>query len=275
MARSRAFCFTLNNYSEEDEARIAAVGAQYTVYGKEVGEAGTPHLQGYLYFKNQRRILAVFKKLKGAHVEIRHGTHEQAVAYCKKDGDFVEYGVEPEPNGGSTTEEKIRRNKRIREGTLNELVDEGIIDITQVRKIKNAKMDLAQENVPYVAEGTRGVWIYGPPGTGKTHYARHEWGETFYIKAQNKWFDGYVGQETIVLDDLDTSGTCLGHYLKIWADKWACTGEVKGGQVNLRHKRFVVTSNYKIEQLWPEDMEMQSAIKRRFEEKTFLIKYNE
>lgn len=275
MGRSRAFCFTLNNYTDEDEARIAAAGAQYTLYGKEVGEAGTPHLQGYLYFKNQRTLKSVHKKLVGAHVEPRRGTHEQASEYCKKDGDYVEYGIAPEKNGGDSMASKIERNKRIRDTPLNQLVEEGVIDITQVRKIKNAKLDLAQENQPYVADGTRGHWFYGPPGTGKTHYARHEWGEAFYIKAQNKWFDGYVGQETIVLDDLDKGGACLGHYLKIWADKWACTGEVKGGQVNLTHRRFIVTSNYTIEELWPEDLEMQRAISRRFERKSFLIKYTE
>lgn len=42
----------------------------------------------------------------------------------------------------------------------------------------------------------------------------------------------------------------LGHYLKIWADKWACTGEVKGGTVPLCHHRFVVTSNYTIAELF-------------------------
>jgi len=36
----------------------------------------------------------------------------------------------------------------------------------------------------------------------------------------------------------------LGHYLKIWADKYACTGETKGGNLNLQHEKIVVTSNF-------------------------------
>jgi len=42
----------------------------------------------------------------------------------------------------------------------------------------------------------------------------------------------------------------LGHYLKIWADKYSCSGEVKGSTVPLLHKYFIITSNYSIDHLW-------------------------
>ena len=85
-----------------------------------------------------------------------------------------------------------------------------------------------------------------------------------YLKSQNKWFDGYRGQKTILLDDHDNA-TGLGHFLKIWADRHGCTGECKGGTVPLLHRDFVVTSNYKIEELYKEQgEEMIDAIKRRF-----------
>jgi len=52
--------------------------------------------------------------------------------------------------------------------------------------------------------------------------------------------------------------------MKIWTDKWACTGEIKGGTVNLVHKKFVVTSNYHPDDIWNEDPTMLAAIIRRF-----------
>lgn len=68
----------------------------------------------------------------------------------------------------------------------------------------------------------------------------------------------------MILDDLDTD--CLHHYLKIWADKWSATGEIKGGTVALTYDRFIVTSNYSIDQLFEkQDLQMREAIKRRFE----------
>lgn len=244
--------------------RVRGIGAQYYVVGKEVGDEGTPHLQGYLYFRTQRSFASMKKKLPGFHLEIRRGTHEQARDYCRKDGDFEEAGEEPEKCGGDKLSERIAKNQLLRSITIREAVDTGAIGILDVKRLKTARDILANENERKNAEDTRGVWIYGEPGAGKTHKARSQYGESFYVKAQNKWFDGYQGEKTIVLDDLDRQGACLGHYLKIWADKWACSGEVKGGTVPLVHENFVVTSNYHPDELWTEDNQMLLAIKRRF-----------
>ncbi len=76
------------------------------------------------------------------------------------------------------------------------------------------------------------MWLWGASGTGKSHDARHKYATgTTYLKPQSKWFDGYNGEETIILDDLDEA--YLGHYLKIWMDHYSCTGEVKGGTLPL------------------------------------------
>lgn len=56
---------------------------------------------------------------------------------------------------------------------------------------------------------------------------------------------------------------CLAHHLKIWTDRYTCDGEVKGGTIPLLHTKFIVTSNYSIEELI-KDPVMAAAIRRRF-----------
>lgn len=270
MSRSRAYVFTLNNYTEEEELYLQReLECQFLVYGREKGASGTPHLQGFIYFGNARSFSAVRKLLPRAHVEVCKRVAD-SIRYCRKDGDVFEKGIEPQKNGGDTALEIAAKNKRLREVPLEELVRTGELSLNQVPIIKKARVILDQENSLYEHDQVRGVWIYGPPGTGKTHLAR-SYGDV-YLKAQNKWFDGYIGQKTIVLDDFDSQGSCLGHYLKIWADKWSCTGEIKGGTVNLQHRNFIVTSNYHPKELF-EDKNMLDAILRRFEIKNLLIKY--
>ena len=56
---------------------------------------------------------------------------------------------------------------------------------------------------------------------------------------------------------------CLKHYLILWADKWSCKGETKGGYMQLVHKKIIVNSNYTIEELFKDSGEdMIKAIKK-------------
>lgn len=97
---SRSYCWTLNNFTEADVATLTSDSFKekvvYSIFGKEVGESGTPHLQGYTVFRTAQRYAGAKKLLSGrAHLEPRKGTHKQASDYCKKSDDFVEYGDDP------------------------------------------------------------------------------------------------------------------------------------------------------------------------------------
>lgn len=263
MSRFTAFAFTWNNYPEGASASLQALAFKYLVFGYEQGESGTPHLQGTIVFPNQLSIKSVIKKMPGCHISVCRDV-EASITYCKKDGAFEEFGTLPlsRSSAASNAREKRKiKNDLLLSLPLADLVSSGELSLHEVPIIKKAKLILAAELSPYTHDDVRGLWFVGPAGTGKSRYAFETYPDA-YRKAQNKWFDGYEGQDTIILDDLDSS--MLGHYLKIWSDRYPCTGEVKCGTVQLRHKRFIVTSNFKIEGLFAEHPKMVEPLLRRF-----------
>lgn len=257
---SKRWCFTINNYSDEDIGLLSGLECKYLVYGKEVGESGTPHLQGFCTFSGMKRLSAMKKIHPTAHWETAKGTSEQAAAYCKKDGNFFEKGSVPNGVGGGNDKLKEMLNSLKKGASIKEVAE--MDPATYVRNYRGIKDYAALQTTAFRSDDVRGYWFFGAPGTGKSHKARELFPEA-YMKSQNRWCDGYGGESTIILDDLDQQGTCLGHLLKIWMDKYPCTGETKGGQVNLQHKRFIITSNYTPSELWPEDPHLQEAILRR------------
>lgn len=103
--RSRRWCFTLNNYTPQEEQDVLDLinnGAlvTYGIFGREVGASGTPHLQGYLRMAKLYRLgaMRLLPGLQRAHLEPAKGNEESNIVYCSKDGDFSAGG---KPFGGT------------------------------------------------------------------------------------------------------------------------------------------------------------------------------
>lgn len=94
--QGRHWCFTINNWTVNDEDRLKRIEATYIVFGYETGESGTRHLQGYVCFAGVKRFGSVKTTIgQHAHIERMRGTPKQAADYCKKDGLFYEEGTVP------------------------------------------------------------------------------------------------------------------------------------------------------------------------------------
>lgn len=81
--KSRDWCFTLNNAEDEWEFP-ADPSTTYYIYQREIGENGTPHVQGFVQFKNPRAMGGLKKLIPRAHWESRRGTAQEASDYCEK-----------------------------------------------------------------------------------------------------------------------------------------------------------------------------------------------
>lgn len=86
------FVFTINNYSEEEVAKIDAIPSYpyHIIYGKEVGAKGTPHLQGTIWHTEGSRLRRDrMEKLLGGRAYLAPCKDFSAsLGYCAKDLDI-------------------------------------------------------------------------------------------------------------------------------------------------------------------------------------------
>lgn len=254
MAKVRGWCFTINNYTDADIHAVRSIECEYIVYGAENGpDDGTPHLQGFVYFRNARHLGGVKRDLGGrAHLEPKsgHSTFEQCRDYCIKDGEFEERGtcpVDPKAKGNAEKERWRSAREAALEGRFDEIDDDLYIRYQNSFKRMRNEDGAPPDNLP--SAPTYGVWIWGPPRTGKSHRARNEFGSDPYLKGLNKWWDGYTGQDNVLMEEVAPEhAQWIVPLLKQWVDKWTFSAEFKGGRKVIRPKRFIITSNYSIEE---------------------------
>lgn len=110
MSRAKRWCFTLNHPQDDEEQALVDAAErddiEYLVFGRERGSSGTPHLQGYVIFTAAIRIRTVKSRLGSLryHLEVSRGTPKEASDYCKKDGDYEEFGECPEVSQGKRSD---------------------------------------------------------------------------------------------------------------------------------------------------------------------------
>lgn len=105
---AKRWVFTLNNYTDDEQRDLLdnSDSFRYLVLGRERGDSGTPHLQGFfiLHTRLRRNQVSQLAGLRRAHLEKANGTNHQAAQYCKKDGDFDERGEVPISNAGKRSD---------------------------------------------------------------------------------------------------------------------------------------------------------------------------
>ena len=266
MSRSRSYVFTLNNYTDADIVAVKSLKYNYLVYGFEVGESGTPHLQGYVYLSNPCALSALSKRMRRAHLEVAKGSFRQASDYCKKGGLFYEDGTLPmdqKEKGQCNVTRWNQARQLANQGRFDEIEDE--LYIKYQKSFKSMYED--NQEKPQSIPDLDFWWFKGPSGSGKSLTARVE-NPDHYLKATNKWWDGYKCEPCVIIDEWSPSHGVLADHLKRWADHHPFVAEIKGGTRVLRPKKIIITSNYDMGDCFerPEDLK---PLGRRFKIRIF------
>jgi len=267
-----SFCFTLNNYSPEDVEAVKDFQGKcrYLVIGYEIGQEGTPHLQGYAQLIKRLSFGKLKKLFPKMHIEATRGTPQQAADYCKKEHLFDDFGTlctgEEGRKKGNDSEKKKYADliKMAEEGRMQEIKE---LDPYNYLRMYSTLQKIAKDNPRPIEDlnTTTGMWIYGPSGVGKSRGIREvlkHHGIPFYDKGCNKWWDGYNNEPAVLVDDFDPTHKVLFHYVKRWTDHYAFRAEVKNSALFIRPRLIVFTSQYSIEEVW-EDTPTRDAVHRR------------
>lgn len=146
----KKWCFTLNNYTntlmEQLETKFKEFNIDY-IFGEEVGESGTKHLQGYIECPTKIRPIEKFG-IKEIHWEKTKGTREQNITYCSKDGKVK-----------TSFMTEIEKRKRLRILSQDQLYD------WQKDIIECVKKPASDREI---------IWVWSHEGkTGKTTFGRY------------------------------------------------------------------------------------------------------
>lgn len=260
-SKHRDFCYTLNNYTDEEYKSLQDIESIYHIIGKEIGEQGTPHLQGYIYFKNPRAFTSMKKTLGSrVHYECTKGTPTEASTYCKKDNNFIEIGECPK-QGKRTDIETVRDELNLGNGMR------GVVKkATNLQQIKIAEAILKYEEPkrnwkPIVS------WYWGLTGTGKSRQAHQDFENLDFFRKSattGKWWDGYDAHENVIMDDLD-QGAYGYKYLLDLLDRYESRIESKGGTRQFLAKNIIITASVDPETLFQNEDQNGAEILRRID----------
>lgn len=254
----------------------------YCVWQLEMGEQGTRHLQGWLVLTTRTRLSAV-KALspyfERAHFEVQRGSNRDAYDYVTKDRTRIAgpwtFGDCPNldaPSGrrGVTTSGgrgdvggvwdsirgEILSGKRV-----GALLESGSIKTSGHLRLAQGLQQYRLQSDNRERGPQRVIVLTGPTGCGKSRIAFSGLGSNgepllglavkpyFRLKLNaansSKWWDGYAGQERIILDDFsgkEIDMTTILHLL----DRYPETVETKGSFERLESKEWIITSNLPI-----------------------------
>lgn len=226
---------------------------RYLIYQMETcPKTQRDHWQGYLELFDQtslKDVSALFEG-KAPHLEQRRGTRKQAMDYCRKGVTAIE---------GTLTEFGKVDTKQGARGDLAAFtadIKTGMSDAKLCEKhpgamfLHGAKVDRFRSQIKNdIPPGskrtweTKGTWLWGPSGAGKSHKARELGGDAAYWKPIGKYWDGYAGESTVILEELTVGDVPRTVMCKL-VDKYPLLVNAKGiAHVPFLARHVIVTSN--------------------------------
>jgi hypothetical protein len=169
-------------------------------------------------------------------IEICGESFKKKIISCPDDADV--------PSGQGDRSDLRKLKRKLDEGASDaELWDECFVTMARYNKVP------AQYRLATAAKRRWQMEVlvfYGPTGSGKTSAAYEFFGDSIYSlppkKGSGTYWDGYWGQETVLIDECYGGRFSHGELLQL-LDRYPLSVPVHGGTVNFSSKRIIMTSN--------------------------------
>lgn len=265
--------FTLNNPSDNGIPKLWK-DVKYAIWQREMGENGTPHLQGYVVFNKRVRLSALSKMCYGkAHWEIRRGTHSEAKAYCSKldshlEGPWTigdETGI-PEGAGARTDLDLVKAD--LDAGKTESFIMD--THFTACCKYMRFFKEYKRMKTPQRTWKTEVEVLWGPTGCSKSFTAMTNYPDAYW-KPKSDWWDGYDLHDVVIIDEF--YGWLAYDFMLRLLDKYPLIVNTKFGHASFVAKKIIITSNQHPKDWYTHPKAVWAPLERRITSIKFMDKF--
>lgn len=285
---SKAHCFTinwsLNDWMPTDELQAKCLeiqqspGFRYLCFQKEIAPStGQRHYQGYINWGANKRFKAAKELLFALfnvqpHLEPARGSPQKNKDYCSKEGgtDFTEFGTFPKQ--GARSDLSVIAKAVLDGNSLAQIARQFPSDFIKFHNGIKAFQALTSASPRDINVEPSVYWLYGPTGVGKSRMAFEKWPTAYVKSVDGIWWDGYKGEQTVIIDDYRPS-MCPFHMLLRILDRYPLRVQQKGTSIELSATVFVITTCSRPEIVWQGRTE--EALAQLLRRITHIIKFDE
>ncbi len=273
---ARHWFLTINNPTDDDigafytDDRVLAPHLLYVMIGWHIGaRSKIPHVHVVIYLKEKLRMTALKKFHPRADIQPRRGKLVDCAVYLGKDNPVNEIGKRPAEHIGQSTMKDRWANTLLCAQEHRIYEAEPMMIVRYIGNLKRIKADHPKRLASLPVKKCH-YWIYNPiSDAGKTWYAEHRWPDFFPKDPSTKWWGGYAGEDTVIINNVTPEHMYPRSPLRMslvspWADTPAFNSEIKGEEIYIRPKRIVVTSQYTMEKIFDYSTTELGAASTRF-----------
>jgi len=238
---------------------------------EEAPDTGRRHIQLFVQFRKRIRLSGINGGLGLSsgdhHSERRRGTVDEAIAYCSKSDSRIAgpwyFGERPSKTGQRNDLESACNTLREHK-SLKRLAEEFPTAYVKYQRGFKELLHLIGQTRDYLPKTVIVYW--GEPGSGKTRTCFEAHKEDIWFApppSPNCWFDGYAGEETVIIDDYANdihSKYPFSFFLRL-LDGYPLSVPIKGGFVSWIPKKIYITSNRPPES-WYQDQPNEALLRR-------------